>query len=872
MKTQPEEGQPEPVEFSQALATEYSALGLDVIVPPEITEDAKRDLLFSAAHGSSPFRALCISGGGIRSATFALGAVQALATRGLLGDFHYLSTVSGGGYIGSWLSAWIQRVQGLKNVLPELLPNARVSKGPDPVQHLREYNNYLTPKLGAFSPDTWTLVAIVLRNMLLNWLVLIPLLMALMVVPRLLVSLLVFDIPGKPDPTDWWQTMLAGIFIAGCVSFCISLFNMFRYLPSVGNQVSSLKQFLLGCLLPLSLSAALLVLHFWWYYDSSTPLPEFWTLVLFVIGLSSISWLAYLIAFAGRRFLKMLFGPFSLAVLILGTATGAAAWVLTHQLYVLHDATKYATFGPPLLLGGAVLGAAIFSGFTSRILQDIDREWLSRAAAHLLLVMVAWTGLGFVGMLIPGFLHHLAGSVKASLGAAGGIAGWLTAMFGHSSGTSATTPSKDTLSKVKEFAAKLALPFFVVSLMVALAIFNNWALVTSGAIPGHWTNFPRVAEATPLHVALGLQIVLLLISVIAGRYININRFSLHAMYRFRLIRAYLAASNPDRHPDGFTGFDEGDNVPMASLRGQTPLHVVNVALNLVATKKLAWQQRKAESFSVSPWHSGCPHLGYRDSALYGGQITLGTAMTISGAAASPNMGYHSSPLVGFVMMLFNARLGWWLGNPGSAGEDTWRDEGPRSAVASVVKESMGLTNDTASYIYLSDGGHFENLGLYEMVRRRCRTIVVLDSGCDQRFTYEDLGNALRKIRIDLKIPIIFSDESMARLRAKQQRFAVGRIVYSAVDGPCEDGRILYLKPMMLGEEPPDVTSYQAAHPTFPHETTANQWFSEAQTESYRMMGFHTVMETLGAWRGTTLEDACDFLNASDLRAGSQGRG
>ena len=127
-----------------------------------------------------PLSALCISGGGIRSATFALGAIQGLADHGLLGRFDYLSTVSGGGYIGGWLTAWIQRSGGVEHVIPHLLCNAPPPHPgePDPIDHLREYNNYLSPRLGFFSADTWTLAATVGRNILLNWLVLIPLFMA----------------------------------------------------------------------------------------------------------------------------------------------------------------------------------------------------------------------------------------------------------------------------------------------------------------------------------------------------------------------------------------------------------------------------------------------------------------------------------------------------------------------------------------------------------------------------------------------------------------------------------------------------------------------------------------------------------------------
>jgi hypothetical protein len=197
-----------------------------------------------------------------------------------------------------------------------------------------------------------------------------------------------------------------------------------------------------------------------------------------------------------------------------------------------------------------------------------------------------------------------------------------------------------------------------------------------------------------------------------ARYININTFSLHDMYRDRLIRAYLGASNPKREASAFTGFASTDNIPMWRLDPSIkPLHVVNLTLNLVAGNRMAWQQRKAEAFTVTRFHCGARGLGYRPSDGYGGPngISLGTALTISGAAASPNMGYYSSPLVGFIMTLFNARLGAWLGNPGTPGKSTWQHEGPRSAVASLVKEAFGLTSDRSKYIYLSDGGHFENL-------------------------------------------------------------------------------------------------------------------------------------------------------------------
>jgi hypothetical protein len=159
--------------------------------------------------------------------------------------------------------------------------------------------------------------------------------------------------------------------------------------------------------------------------------------------------------------------------------------------------------------------------------------------------------------------------------------------------------------------------------------------------------------------------VLVLFGVGMGWFVNVNRFSLQAFYRNRLVRCYLGASNvaldgqsTGRRPNLFTGFDPKDNVRLADLADNRPLPVVNMALKLVGGRNLAWQDRKADSFTASPLHCGNAALGYRRTSCYGGDsgISLGTAIAISGAAANPNMGYNSSPAVAFVMTLFNARL------------------------------------------------------------------------------------------------------------------------------------------------------------------------------------------------------------------------
>src|SRR5882757_5024924 len=128
--------------------------------------------------------------GGIRSATFNLGVIQTLARVGLLGKFDYISSVSGGGYIASWLRAWMHR-RGVDEVVRELGKGAKGSDPlniePRPVVNLREYSNYLTPAVGLFSGDCWSVAATIARNLLLNWLVLLPLMGAVIGIPLLFV-------------------------------------------------------------------------------------------------------------------------------------------------------------------------------------------------------------------------------------------------------------------------------------------------------------------------------------------------------------------------------------------------------------------------------------------------------------------------------------------------------------------------------------------------------------------------------------------------------------------------------------------------------------------------------------------------------------
>src|SRR6266571_125434 len=187
--------------------------------PTSTEPNTRLKAIWAAVHELSEKRAaLCISGGGIRSATFGLGVLQGLARCGLLDKFHYLSTVSGGGYIGSWLSAWIHRAEGgLASVIKQLAgldANARPNPEPIEIQNLRSYSNYLSPRLGLLSADSWTLVGTYLRNLLLNWCVIIPLLGAALTLPWIYTAILMTDPPPYTDLPLWTGAVCIIISVA----------------------------------------------------------------------------------------------------------------------------------------------------------------------------------------------------------------------------------------------------------------------------------------------------------------------------------------------------------------------------------------------------------------------------------------------------------------------------------------------------------------------------------------------------------------------------------------------------------------------------------------------------------------------------------
>jgi hypothetical protein len=849
---------------------------------------------------------LSLSGGGIRSATFNLGILQALAELKILRGFDYLSTVSGGGYIGSWLVAWIKRA-GLDSVEAELAPQDKVGqKGDEPpaIQWLRAYSNYLTPRPGLFTADTWTVLAVYLRNVLLNLVIICSAIVALLAIPW--VAMQAVDLN---HPRSFAIAGLALLIVAVCrVGFALSAFDAKSCGPSQ-------KNIQLSVVLPLVLSAWMLSI--WWAQTSSPYAAALSHLPGHVIPVGPIVSGIIADASAHRDPHGVFFGALTAGVCVIvlmaicaalarfwtcfdpdndGIADlnlprngvrlkmaavlllaifvpGALAVVLMCLLSVdfaaFSDPRVFAThvtvFGMPLFIGLFTLVIVLHLGLFGRNYPDERREWWSRVGAWLVIAVSAWIGLFVISLYAPSLFR------------------WLFSW----------TPAPDRWANPKLWSTLAAWAATTAGGLMAGKSPNTGKAASDNAPPNRWLNL--LARTAPIVFAVGLFSILSaalaaiidethspgLAMIIAGLTayllslrIDVDEFSMHHFYKNRLVRCYLGASAANRRANKFTGFDRSDDVRLATLANWTahgvarprddndraydgPYPILNTTLNLAYGEKLAWQQRKGASFIFTPRYCGFCRVdaddandSYRPTAQYAkrGGLAIGTPLAVSGAAVSPNWGYHTSPTVAFLLTVFNVRLGWWLGNPS---REKWQRTGPLMGLLYLVTELLGFANNRRKYVYLSDGGHFDNMGLYELVRRRCRFIVVCDGEEDHAYTFGGIGSAIRQCRADFGVEIEIDFDALRPKEGKRSRAhcAIGKIYYPAASRGCAaslrpmTGTLVYLKATLTGDEPADVLEFAARAREFPHQSTADQFFDESQFESYRRLGYHVGKRT-----------------------------
>lgn len=887
-----------PKTFKDVLAAE-----LDAIFPSSGSAGQQDKDPFERAR-TRALLGLAFSGGGIRSATFNLGLIQGLAQLRLLGRFDYLSTVSGGSYIGSWLSAWVQRAGGIGNVEQALARTGGLMSGPEepqPVKNLRERSNFLTPKIGLLSLDTLTGVATYLRNLLLNLVILVSLLAALLLLPRILAWLM--ESGMTLAPVHWLfaraPSLLTLFHFSTWLLFGMAIFFIGRNLAlgDVSRRLDNLfyakpRGIFFLIILPSLVGACLL--SYWvpavglngfgigaaWYVGGLLTCLVFFFLEMTTTALEmrrepgeakrsgstrSFLWLVAGAIIAAVLAAALLYFYFRGMELVQEYGENTLLLVSGRALAIWHETA----IGTPVILLVFSLAVVVHIGIVSRVFDEADREWWSRMGGWLIAIATGWLVVGATavwGPLLVVLLKHWAAGLS--------LAWVVSTVAGVLAGRSAATGGASS-KKWMELVARVGPYAFIAGLMIALSYGLHLLLVLllppAVACAPHdwlvsdfeWRYANHVCELSgTLHPALlWLFAALVALAVFLSYRVDINLFSFHMFYRNRLTRCYLGASRNNRelsaHP--FTDFDPDDS-PVLSDLAVRPYHIVNTALNITGGHHLAWQQRMAASFAFTRDHCGYelpddPTPGYCETKDYvssvKGWIHLSLPMTASGAAASPNWGYHTSPAIAFLLTVFNVRLGYWIQN--SRYVDVWKEPGPRWGLNYLLKELAASASEESNFVYLSDGGHFENLGVYELVRRRCRFIVVSDAGQDGKYQFEDLGNMVRKCYIDLGIPIEIDVRAIMpqvedaatpeRCAAdascySAHRCAVGTINYAAVDGKdAPPGYLLYIKPSLCGDEPVDIRHYKSTHPDFPHDTTLDQWFDEPQFESYRKLGY-----------------------------------
>jgi hypothetical protein len=871
---------------------------------------------YSEAHRVRPL-GLAFSGGGIRSATFNLGVLQGLAELGLLPFIDYLSTVSGGGYIGSWLHGIIRnQCLGDPAAAQPVLDPSRVpgQAGEDPVTFLRKYSNYLAPELGLFSPDFWTIGSVWIRNMLLNLLILIPFLIG--VVLTVLMSGILQQSLGQGLKADvartlWVFALGAAVTIVG-VNLRQIVFAQFPGLTPRFKLPDLTGRGVVGFATLCILFASYILGAF-----RLDPDPVVAGIILFGLFFS-LQWLGgFRLCYRKRHEGSSGWGLLISIPLVCAALTSVLLWCVWKLTGTWDDpgvAWMRIALGPPMILVVWMCGTTLQIGLMGSDFPDAAREWLARLGASVSIAMAGWIGLFVLAVFGPFGLAYVtlfwapAGAALAGGWVLSGLGGYLS---GKSEKTKAGRPEEgaDSHTRALELLAKVAPFLFLAGFLLFVSLGTHLLLrALAGAVATHadcvvpittkipdwllWLEpvereywcFLFYANQALLSTGIALLAACGAIVAILPLRLNINEFSMHHFYKNRLVRCYLGASNEHRKPNRLTGFDPHDDFPISTLLPSDPVRpyrgpypIVNCALNLNTGSELAKQERRGASFVFTPRYCGFdpPHSkedravtartgdlnseGYRATPGYMEPVGpgLGTAVAISGAAANPNAGYHTSAPLAFLMTILNVRLGWWLGNPRRDGPSA--RPGPMNALVSLLSELFAQSNGRSRYVNVSDGGHFENLGLYELVRRRCRYIIVSDSEADPQLGFEGLGGAIRKCRADFGVEITVNPEPI-RLAGGRSRShcVVGNITYPETEaGFAADacgrtgaaaperatGWLLYLKASFTGDEPEDVQQYHAGYSAFPHESTADQFFSESQFESYRQLGLHVVRTT-----------------------------
>lgn len=694
-----------------------------------------------------PNYGLALSGGGIRSASFAIGVIQALQSPKLAKEnpsvfdkLRYLSTASGGGYAGSALT-WYQKQFGyfpFGNNTQTAQPQAQTQaqKSEQDIQnktlsYIRQNGKYLTPNQLGLSGLTAILVLSILHSVT-AYTLLIALLLALVM---LLAQSQFFSLIIDPKINPVAKHFIDCTNTSDLMSFplCTVRLDVFQ----------------------MTFSFLLLV-------------TALFALSVLVYGLASFFkyWLARHYAF--RLQVQKMLGWQLRALLV---ATGLAALpLICHQIDLLQNSTSLSFASVSTLLGG-------FISFRQ--------------------------------------------------------------MKSDNKNTAAPGPIENLMSTLVVLAVVLVF-------MVACYLLAEYMVMTGQT--ALW---------------FGLFVAALFIF-----FVNTNQISPHKMYRDRLMEAFLKDPSCVAENSLVQRGGVANDFKMAALESAqhwSPYHLINTNVILNNATHPKFQGRMGDSFILSPLFCGSQATHYiKTSQFIDGELTLATAMSISGAALNPHAGVSgvgktTNALVSYLLAFCGLRLGYWAFNPGRPGalKKIMRPNYIMPGMASLL--NFGHREDSL-FVELSDGGHFDNTGIYELIRRRLPVIIFSDGSADAQMNFDDFGNVVQRIRVDFDVRIRFSDIKdfdLDGMQAKQQGpdlnqepgyqqahklsergYAIGDIHYPRQGNKdAFVGKLVYLKAVLIKNLPRDLYAYRAANPDYPNQATSDQFFDERQFESYRELGY-----------------------------------
>ena len=505
---------------------------------------------------------------------------------------------------------------------------------------------------------------------------------------------------------------------------------------------------------------------------------------------------------------------------------------------------------PAAIFALLAIAYSVQSGWRARRHKDMpygSRQAFERITPYVLGALALLLVLGSLPYVRTLVLHKVASE---------GIVGFVMAAGGSALGLwSRLMPKGNTAAKAPTWVGPIGAALVIYGIGLLAYALSGVVFVDGSVAP----NYDWVAGV----------FVIAAFAAFVGYFVDLNETTLHRFYRDRLMEAFMPDIDGRGVPTGkrASAADAGRLREMCDpVSPWAPYHLICAHLVLtrineqdVSPKWIdRWRVRGGDSFVFSPRYCGAGAVGWHataDNKAFS-ELSLPTAMAASGAAVNPDaassgVGPQRNMLFAILMALLNIRLGIWIPNPTRYGK---RSHAPapnhfNAGLAGV----LDWTSQTGRFLEITDGGNFENLGVYELLRRSVRTIVVSDATADPETAFADLQNLLSRAEADFGVTISFTPPPLAPLMPSNaaarfplgvafatQPFVVGDIGYP--NGT--KGKLYYIKPAIFAGLRLHVLGFKGAFPAFPDDSTADQFFDEARFEAYRELGFACVDKML----------------------------